>query len=332
MYGISDPKDKGGFVLKRKRILAIVFALIAALSMAFAGCSSQSASTPQDVIKDAYGNQQFKISFNSEGLDTPIADMTYTAESMPALPTPERVGYIFSGWYLDSAYTIPYTDGILYLYMRDVTLYAKWEQETFETNGTYDIDFSASITEITYKGELADEYGWYDFTEAIVGDETYIEKTENGLLLKLQYGAPAIVPFGSSDVYTVTVSSASAATVRLSESITPDNDTVKTLYFNIDEHDLTEPIYFTVSCLNYDDMNMSATDRAKTQVTYTVEFNIDRLIGFSRPFVDASVQLPENTYYLVKTHYLPDNYDGDSMMESYNAVYSYLSVRALSAI
>ncbi len=100
--------------MKRKRILAIVFALIAALSMAFAGCSSQSATTPQDVIKDAYGNQQFKISFNSEGLDTPIADMTYTAESMPALPTPERVGYIFSGWYLDSSYTIPYTDGILY--------------------------------------------------------------------------------------------------------------------------------------------------------------------------------------------------------------------------
>lgn len=312
--------------MKRKRILAIVFALIAALSMVFAGCSSQSASTPQDVIKDAYGNQQFKISFNSEGLDAPIADMTYTAESMPALPTPERVGYIFSGWYLDSAYTIPYTDGILYLYMRDVTLYAKWEQETFETDGTYDIDFSANITEITYKGELADEYGWYDFAEAIVGDETYIEKTENGLLLKLQYEAPAIVPFGSSDVYTVTVSSASAATVRLSESITPDNDTVKTLYFNIDEHDLTVPIYFTVSCLNYDDMNMSATDRAKTQVTYTLEFSIDRLIGFSRPFVDASVQLPENTYYLVKTHYVPDDYDGDSMMESYNAVYSYLSV------
>lgn len=153
--------------MKRKRILIIVLALIAALSMAFAGCSSQSATTPQDVIKDAYGNQQFKISFNSEGLDTPIADMTYTAESMPALPTPERVGYIFSGWYLDSAYTIPYTDGILYLYMRDVTLYAKWEQETFETDGTYDIEFSANITEITYKGELADEYGWYDFAEAI---------------------------------------------------------------------------------------------------------------------------------------------------------------------
>ena len=67
--------------------------------------------------------------------------------------------------------------------MRDVTLYAKWEQETFETDGTYDIEFSANITEITYKGELADEYGWYDFTEAIVEDETYIEKTESGLLL-----------------------------------------------------------------------------------------------------------------------------------------------------
>ena len=281
--------------MKKKRILVILLAFITAFCTIFAGCSVQSSGTPQEVIKDAYGNQQFKISFYSGSLDTPIADMTYSAESMPVLPTPERVGYIFSGWYLDSSYTIPYTDGILYLYMRDVVLYAKWEQETFETDGTYDIDFSANITEITYKGELADEYGWYDFTNAIVEDETYIEKTESGLLLKLQYEAPVIVPFAQSDVYTVTVSSLSAATVQKSEEITPDNDTVKTLYFNIDEHDLTVPIYFTVSCLNYDDLNMVSTDRIKTQVTYTVEFKFDRLIGFSRPFVDTSVQLPQNT-------------------------------------
>lgn len=291
-----------------------------------AGCSSQSASSPQDVIKDYYGNQEYTISFYSDGLDTPIADITYSANSMPTLPTPTRVGYIFSGWYLDSDYDVPYTDGCLYLYMCDVILYAKWEEETFETDGTYDIEFSASITEITYKGSLADEYGWYDFTEAIVEDETYIEKTEDGLQLKLQYEAPVTVPFGQSEVYTVTVSAQSATTVVKSEEIVPTNDTVKTLFFNIDEHDLSKPIYFTVSCLNYDDMNMASTDRINTLVIYTVEFTIDRLIGFSRPFVDASVQLEKNTYYLVKAHYLPEDYDGDSMMESYNAVYSYLYV------
>ncbi len=293
--------------------------------MIFAGCSTNTSGSPQDVIKDAYGNRQFRISFNSEGLDSPIADITYSADSMPALPTPERVGYIFSGWYMNSSYTTPYTDGILYLYMCDVTLYAKWERETFETNGTYDIEFSASITDISYKGELVDKYGYYDLSEYISEEDTYIEKTEDGLLLKLQYEAPTDVPFGSSDVFTVTVASQSASTVVMSEEITPDNDREKTLFFNIDNHNLTEPIYFTVSALNYES-GLSTTEISKTQVIYTLEFNFDRLIGFSRPFTDASVQLASNTYYLIKTHYVPDDYDGESMLESYNAVYSYLKV------
>ena len=135
--------------MKKKQILAILFALVAALSVILAGCSAQSAKTPQEVIKNAYGNRQFKISFHSEGLEVPLADVIYTAESMPKLPTPERVGYLFSGWYLDSSYTIPYSNGMLYLYMRDVMLYAKWEKETFETDGTYDIEFSAEVTDIT---------------------------------------------------------------------------------------------------------------------------------------------------------------------------------------
>ena len=67
----------------------------------------------------------------AEDADAPVADMTYTAKNMPTLPVPTRVGYVFSGWYFDTSYTKPYSDGILYLYMRNVILYAKWYRKVF---------------------------------------------------------------------------------------------------------------------------------------------------------------------------------------------------------
>ena len=107
--------------MKKKGLLVVILSIIT-VCLDLAGCSAQNLSSPQDVIKDAYGNTEYTISFNSEGLDAPIADITYTANCMPTLPTPTRVGYVFGGWYFDASYTKPYMDGILHLYMRDVTL------------------------------------------------------------------------------------------------------------------------------------------------------------------------------------------------------------------
>lgn len=88
----------------------------------------------------------------------------------------------------------------MYLYMRNVILYAKWEQESFSADGTYDIDYSASIVDGTLVlGELAVEYGYKNWADDIVADETYIEKMDDGLLLKIQYDCRALEPLSLSD-------------------------------------------------------------------------------------------------------------------------------------
>lgn len=66
---------------------------------------------------------------------------------MPTLPSPSRVGYVFAGWYMDSSFSVPYVDGILYLYMKDVTLYAKWTKEELSASGVYDLEISSTILE-----------------------------------------------------------------------------------------------------------------------------------------------------------------------------------------
>lgn len=43
------------------------------------------------------------------------------------LPIPEREGYGFCGWYLDSAHTIPFDQRKKY--KKDTVLYAKWAKE-----------------------------------------------------------------------------------------------------------------------------------------------------------------------------------------------------------
>lgn len=313
--------------MKIKKFLIAAFTATVSASILFAGCnllSDSVAGTPQEVIGAAYGNAEFKISFSSEGLDTPLSDMTYTANNMPSLPTPERVGYIFEGWYLDKNYTVPYSDGILYLYMRDVTLYAKWSEEQFVTNGTYDIKFTASILEETLrKGALADTYGWKDFTACIAEEETCLEKSESGLMLRLQYDCGVTIPYGAAmDVFTVTPSSGTASRVYLVDSVDSYTDSVKTLFFTLDGVDLSETLYFDVSTINYENADVSDEELPDTLVKYTVSFDIDKIIGFSQAYVDPDVPLEEG-YYLAKTYYKSED-NTENMGTSFNPVYSYV--------
>ena len=71
-----------------------------------------------------------------------IDSIKYSANEIPSLPTPQKLGYSFLGWYLDKAYTIPYVKDILYLYMEDITLYAKFEKINYSINGIYDISYN----------------------------------------------------------------------------------------------------------------------------------------------------------------------------------------------
>ena len=168
----------------------VIFILCVACLAAFSACGKTDVKTPQDVIKEAYGDTEYKISFSSEGLDEPLEDLTYTAKSIPVLPSPQKVGYVFGGWFFDKEYHTQYQDNLLLMTMSDVTLYAKWLKEDMTVSGTYDIDFEAEILEDTIKkGQTADEFGGYKkFPENISVENTYIEKSDNDLLLKIEYG------------------------------------------------------------------------------------------------------------------------------------------------
>ena len=107
-------------------MLSIIF-----ISFSLVSCANDSLKDPKDIIAEQYGNKEYKIEFSNTTLKDPIPSISYTAKNIPTLPTPTRTGYIFQGWYFDSNYVYPYTSESLYLKMKNVTLYAKWEQEKF---------------------------------------------------------------------------------------------------------------------------------------------------------------------------------------------------------
>lgn len=313
--------------MKRKSLLILILISAFSLVMALSGCNSFFVSenrNPAEIIQDVYGNEEFTISFYSEETDTPIADMSYSANSMPTLPTPTRVGYIFEGWYLDRNYTTPYVDGILYLYMTDITLYAKWSEEELVQDGVYDIEIEGEVLSDTVrKGVLTDSFGGYgNFVGDIIAEETYIEKTDGKLLLKIQYDSGSTVSFGSDDVYTVSLSNRMDSSVYIESIISSDAETVKTIYLNIDDFELSDTIYLDIIWWNWKTDGLSEAQREQTRTRFTVALRISRFIGLSQTFVNTDVPL-EDGYYLARTYFSLEN-NSTSMMEDYNPVYSYI--------
>lgn len=305
----------------------VIWILCAASLAALPSCSKAgSTRTPQDVIKEAYGDTEYKISFSSEGLDAPLEDLTYTAKSIPVLPVPQKVGYVFGGWFFDKEYHTQYQDNLLLMTMGDVTLYAKWLKEDLAVSGTYDIDFEAEILEDTVKeGKTAAEFGGYKkFPDNISTENTYIEKSDNDLLLKIEYDCMDPEPYGAlADSYKITVNALkNPSSVYIKESVNSLSDTVKTIYIRITDLDLSVPIYLDVETTNWNEEGLSDEERYGTTTTYTVAFRITRLIGFKTPYVDTSVPL-EDGYYLVRSYFKTIE-NKSSMGDGFNSVFSYL--------
>ena len=318
--------------MKKKARIKSIVALFLCVFLAFglSACAvGTGANSPQDAIKDAYGDTQYKISFYAGNLEEPLSDIYYSANDMPSLPSPERVGYVFAGWFFDSALTDPcdVSDGDLYWKMCDVTLYAKWEKEAIVNNGTYDIEFEAHITEGSVaKGILADKYGWRNFAGDIIVNETYIEKNDLGTWLRIQYDAhergPIFGDDGSMATQTYTVTD--GGTGRLSEelSVLDRTSTVQTIYYDISDIDIAEPITLYVEYYNWVAELASGENRDNCSVSYAVQFDIARFLGFSQSFVNTEGVL-EDGIYLVPTHYTELN-KGVAILDSFNPVYSYI--------
>ena len=312
----------------KKLFSKVVIWILCAVSLAALPSCSKAGSTrtPQDVIKEAYGDTEYKISFSSEGLDAPLEDLTYTAKSIPVLPSPQKVGYVFGGWFFDKEYHTQYQDNLLLMTMSDVTLYAKWLKEDLAVSGTYDIDFEAEILEDTVKeGKTAAKFGGYKkFPENISVENTYIEKSDNDLLLKIEYDCMDPEPYGAlADSYKVTVNATkNPSSVYIKESVNSLSDTVKTIYIRITDTDLSKPVYLDIETTNWNAEGLSDEERYGTTTTYTVEFRITRLIGFKTPYVDTSVPL-EDGYYLVRSYFKTIE-NKSSMGDGFNSVFSYL--------
>ena len=89
--------------MKNKRIVHIMIFLVLAVVSAFAlsACNTNSAADPKEELQNIYGNTEYRITFNTEPSTDVIEPVYYSAVSMPTvstLPTPKRVGYVFSGW------------------------------------------------------------------------------------------------------------------------------------------------------------------------------------------------------------------------------------------
>ena len=312
----------------KKLFSKVVIWILCAVSLAaLPSCSKAGGTkTPQDVIKEAYGDTEYKISFSSEGLDVPLEDLTYTAKSIPVLPSPQKVGYVFGGWFFDKEYHTQYQDNLLLMTMSDVTLYAKWLKEDLAVSGTYDIDFEAAILEDTIKeGQTAEQFGGYKkFPEHISVENTYIEKSDHDLLLKIEYNCMDPEPYGAlADSYKVTVNATkNPSSVYIKESVNSLSDTVKTIYIRITDLDLSIPVYLDIETTNWNAEGLSDEERYGTTTTYTVAFRITRLIGFKTPYVDTSVPL-EDGYYLVRSYFKTIE-NKSSMGDGFNSVFSYL--------
>ena len=296
------------------------------------GCSKKASTPadPKDAIIDKYGNTQYKITFDATNLSSPISDMYYSAQNMPVLPTPEKVGYVFAGWYFDSALTkvCDVENGDLYWQMKNVTLYPRWEKEAIVNNGTYEIDFDAHIVEDSLvKGILADKYGWYNLAEDIVASETYIEKNDQGAFLRIQYNSRVRGPIfaenggGEFEVQTYTVTDLDG---RINEglSILDRTSLIQTIYYDISGLDLADEITLNVAYYNWAAKLEEGETREQCSVSYKVSFNITRFIGFSKSFINTDGKL-DNGVYLVPTHYTGlDKTPG--MLDYFHPVYAYL--------
>ena len=310
-----------------KKGLLNILILFSALFISFslASCANDSLKDPKDIIAEQYGNKEYKIEFSNTTLKDPIPSISYTAKNIPTLPTPTRTGYIFQGWYFDSNYVYPYTSESLYLKMKNVTLYAKWEQEKFTKNGIYLVNYETKILEDTIeKGKLTDTYGGYaNFYDFIDLNETYFEKSDDGLFLRLTYDNKY---FASPEVFTVTLSSSNGSKFKLDgeKTIAVGTETNRTIYIDWKDNALDTPLYFDINWYNVSNEDIPASDVEKTRTKYTLEFNVTEFLGFSKSYVNFKKGLDDGIYSIRTIFHSGKN--DETTMSSYFSAYAYLKL------
>lgn len=137
---------------------------------------------------------EYTLSFETNGAGK-IPSQTLKKHTQITLPEdPTKAGYTFLGWYLDSDFKQPFTEGFQIL--EDTTLYAKWakENETYQYTVQYvDSDSKELISGVdpeTMEGEkdstitiyAKDLDGWYP-----VVSSKNVTLSKNGMIIQMEY-------------------------------------------------------------------------------------------------------------------------------------------------
>ena len=174
-----------------KRVLSILIVLLLVGGIfVFVGCTDKD-ETPVD-----------KLTIKFEPLnDAQIADLEIEAESTFTLPTPEKAGFVFQGWFLDEEYQTRATvDGLKQMLKEgNVTLYAKWEEEA-PTALTihYNVKGGNAVADATIEAETEYALPTSEKTGYIFRGWFFEEQYQTAVTVD---GLKAKIPTGSTTVY-----------------------------------------------------------------------------------------------------------------------------------
>ena len=123
----------------------------------------------------------YSISFDTNGGDDSIKNITATFNEECKLPTPRKTGYTFVGWYFNGN---TYVDSINYIFTQNITMTAKWQINTYkvairsndETRGTVNVsaqqkeyNSTINLSATTKTGYIF--AGWYETSYYGGGDK-----------------------------------------------------------------------------------------------------------------------------------------------------------------
>ena len=277
------------------RLLMVL--LILSAGALFVSCSSTYSENadPKSIISERYGNKTYTINFSSATLSTPVAPMEYTALSIPKLPTPERVGYVFQGWYYDANYLTPYTQDSLYMKMSDVTLYAKWTEEQIVNSGIYGIKCEFTLVEDSLKlSAYAEENGYGDLNDYLIDSEIYMEKADDGLFLRFQFDSGYQ---SSAETFAFAIGAESGSKFRIAseKTIQIASESKRTYYIDWKNNKIDEPCYLAVTYYNTKAAD-EGVDVATTAAYYTLRVEIKEFYGFEQSYVKVRSSLDDGWY------------------------------------
>lgn len=255
---------------------------------------------------------EYKLTLNANGGYLDEANnqtKTYLVkynEDIPSVPTPERDGYNFEGWYTDSNFANAFN--ITKMPANDINLYAKW------TNGECSVSLLVDDIldeEHSFKVEVGQEIGTIDFVPEKVGYTftgwAYTDAEGNEQLITSTYKVDSSIELRAKWVaneYTITFETNGGSTVEaitlnyLSNLSRPQNPTklgyeFAGWYFDSNLTDLVKEFPNKMPAENL------TLYSSWTPISYAINFDANGGVGvtYSQSFeYDQAVALMDNTF------------------------------------